>query len=122
MAFGRVALLGDAGHPMLPYLGQGACQAIEDGEAVADALAGAVIDPERGLEIYSRERLQPATQAVVQSMRMSRVAHAQNPAVVALRGALLRRTSTEATLQAARANRRRRTRLHGQQRCKRGRR
>ena len=98
VAFGRVALLGDAGHPMLPYLGQGACQAIEDGEAVADALAGAVVDPERALEIYSRERLQPATMAVVQSMRMSRVAHARNPVVVALRGALLRRTSTEATL------------------------
>jgi 2-polyprenyl-6-methoxyphenol hydroxylase-like FAD-dependent oxidoreductase len=98
VAFGRVALLGDAGHPMLPYLGQGACQAIEDGEAVADALAGAVVDPERALEIYSRERLQPATMAVVQSMRMSRVAHARNSVVVALRGALLRRTSTEATL------------------------
>ena len=98
LAFGRVALLGDAGHPMLPYLGQGACQAIEDGEAVADALADALTDPEHGLETYSRERLQPATQAVVQSMRMSRIAHAQNPVLVALRDALLRRTSTEATL------------------------
>ena len=38
LAFGRVALLGDAAHPMLPSLGQGACQAIEDGEALAAAL------------------------------------------------------------------------------------
>lgn len=98
MAFGRVALLGDAGHPMLPYLGQGACQAIEDGEAVGDALAGAVLDPQRALETYSRDRVQPATQAVAQSMRMSRVAHVRNPMVVALRGALLRRASSEATL------------------------
>jgi salicylate hydroxylase len=37
-ASGRIALLGDAAHPMLQYLAQGACQAIED----ADILAGAL--------------------------------------------------------------------------------
>jgi 2-polyprenyl-6-methoxyphenol hydroxylase-like FAD-dependent oxidoreductase len=35
----RVALLGDAVHPMPAYLAQGACQAIEDAAALADALA-----------------------------------------------------------------------------------
>ncbi|MGH3260929.1 MAG: FAD-dependent oxidoreductase [Trebonia sp.] len=35
----RVAVLGDAAHPMPAYLGQGACQAIEDADALADALA-----------------------------------------------------------------------------------
>jgi 2-polyprenyl-6-methoxyphenol hydroxylase-like FAD-dependent oxidoreductase len=98
MAFGRVALLGDAAHPMLPYLGQGACQAIEDGEALADALAGASDGVEAALRRYSRGRLRPASEAVVQSRRMSRVAHVRNPGAVALRRALLRRTSTEATL------------------------
>ena len=38
-AAGRVALLGDAVHPMPAYLAQGACQAIEDAAALADALA-----------------------------------------------------------------------------------
>jgi len=38
---GRVALLGDAAHAMLPYFGQGAAQAIEDAEALAACLAGA---------------------------------------------------------------------------------
>src|SRR6185369_16441607 len=37
---GRVALLGDAAHAMLPYFGQGAAQAIEDAEALAACLAG----------------------------------------------------------------------------------
>jgi 3-hydroxybenzoate 6-monooxygenase len=35
---GRVALLGDAAHPMLQYLAQGACQAIEDAGTLATAL------------------------------------------------------------------------------------
>ena len=39
-ADGRIALLGDAVHPMPAYLAQGACQAIED----ADALAGVLAD------------------------------------------------------------------------------
>jgi salicylate hydroxylase len=38
---GRVALLGDAAHPMLPHLGQGANQSIEDGMALATILAQA---------------------------------------------------------------------------------
>lgn len=37
---GRLALLGDAAHPMLPHLGQGANQAIEDGVAMAVLLEG----------------------------------------------------------------------------------
>jgi salicylate hydroxylase len=38
-SFGRVALLGDACHPMLPFLAQGAAQAIEDGATLAGVLS-----------------------------------------------------------------------------------
>lgn len=40
MAGGRIALVGDAAHPMLPYLAQGAGMAIEDAVALAEALDG----------------------------------------------------------------------------------
>jgi len=40
MAGERIALVGDAAHPMLPYLAQGAGMAIEDAVALADALDG----------------------------------------------------------------------------------
>ncbi len=52
---GRIALLGDAAHPMLQYLAQGACQAIEDGDALARALAdGRPAD--KALAQYQAER------------------------------------------------------------------
>ena len=38
---GRIALLGDAAHPMLPFMGQGAAMAIEDGVVLGRAFAGA---------------------------------------------------------------------------------
>ena len=52
---GRVTLLGDAAHPMLPYLGQGACQAIEDGAVLATALSAP------GAEARSRSRRSAGT-------------------------------------------------------------
>jgi salicylate hydroxylase len=38
---GRITLLGDAAHPMLQYLAQGACMAIEDAVVLADSVAAA---------------------------------------------------------------------------------
>jgi 2-polyprenyl-6-methoxyphenol hydroxylase-like FAD-dependent oxidoreductase len=52
---GRVALLGDAAHPMGPDLGQGACQAIEDAETLALALVRHA-DPRAALRSYETVR------------------------------------------------------------------
>jgi salicylate hydroxylase len=49
---GPVALLGDAAHPMLPYLAQGAAMAIEDAAVAAQCLARAPDDPTAALRTY----------------------------------------------------------------------
>jgi salicylate hydroxylase len=65
---GRLTLLGDAAHPMLPHLGQGANQSIEDGIALATILARA--DRKTG----------PAALVVYESLRRERVAQVQRGA------------------------------------------
>jgi salicylate hydroxylase len=62
---GRVTVLGDAAHPMLPYLGQGACQAIEDGAVLATALVAEAADPVTGLARYERTRRPRASRVVL---------------------------------------------------------
>jgi salicylate hydroxylase len=64
---GRVTVLGDAAHPMLPYLGQGACQAIEDGAVLATALSAEASDPVTGLARYERTRRPRASLVVLTS-------------------------------------------------------
>ena len=61
---GRVALLGDAAHPMLPFMAQGAAMAVEDGFVLANELAKAN-DVRQGLYAYQQKRLKRT--AVVQA-------------------------------------------------------
>jgi len=58
---GRVALLGDACHPMLPMAAQGAAQAIEDGAALATLLAAMPDDVPGALARYEAVRKPRAT-------------------------------------------------------------
>src|SRR5436309_16107994 len=58
---GRTTLLGDACHPMYPFMGQGAAQAIEDGAALAACLAAGAEDPAAALRHYERRRLPRVT-------------------------------------------------------------
>jgi salicylate hydroxylase len=55
-SLGHTTLLGDACHPMYPFMGQGAAMAIEDGATLAACLR-AVEDPAEGLQQYERLRL-----------------------------------------------------------------
>ena len=64
---GRVTLLGDAAHPMLPFLGQGAGMAIEDALVLARALTVAK-DPVEALARYEAAR-RPRSTLVTQGAR-----------------------------------------------------
>jgi salicylate hydroxylase len=61
-SIGRTTLLGDACHPMYPFMGQGAAQAIEDGATLAACLLAAGNgDPAAALRYYERLRLSRVT-------------------------------------------------------------
>ena len=58
---GRVTLLGDACHPMVPFMAQGAAQAIEDGATLTACLARLGSDVPVALRRYEQLRLPRAT-------------------------------------------------------------
>jgi 3-hydroxybenzoate 6-monooxygenase len=88
---GRLALLGDAAHPMLPYLGQGACQAIEDAAALADALAAcAPCRADGALAEYDRRRAPRAARVLRAARTWGDVCNAEGVAAL-MRNELLRR-------------------------------
>lgn len=60
---GRVTLLGDAAHPMMPTLAQGGCMAIEDGWSIARCIAENANDIATALAAYENER-RPRTSRV----------------------------------------------------------
>lgn len=79
-ARGRVALLGDAAHPMLPYLAQGAGMAIEDAGVLAEELSHAAGSPggviaER-LNRYAARRWQRNARVQARALRNGDIFHA----------------------------------------------
>ena len=76
---GRVTVLGDAAHPMLPYLGQGACQAIEDGAVLATALQAEPDDPQQALTRYERTRRPRASRVVLAARERGQSNHLSSP-------------------------------------------
>ncbi|WP_281356491.1 FAD-dependent monooxygenase [Amycolatopsis anabasis] len=66
---GRLALVGDAAHPMLPYMSQGANQALEDAVVLTDCLGDGSRDPVRSLRHYEALR-KPRTAEVHRQSRI----------------------------------------------------
>ena len=74
-AKGNVALLGDAAHPMLPYLAQGAAMAIEDAEALAKSI-GLQPNVDMALQAYAKARWKRNAQVQIRSQLQGFAFHA----------------------------------------------
>jgi len=75
---GRVLLLGDAAHPILPFLGLGAALAIEDGVVLARAL-GTVPDLVGALDAYHAARLDRVETVRTQTLRQGAMIQSADP-------------------------------------------
>lgn len=80
---GRVVLLGDAAHPVLPYLAQGAALAIEDAAALAASLASAPYDPADAFTRYAHERRDRAWRVQREARLLGSLYHLRGPARLA---------------------------------------
>ncbi|QLY33325.1 FAD-dependent monooxygenase [Nocardia huaxiensis] len=81
---GPVTLIGDAAHPMLTSLSQGASSAIEDAVVLGHELATAT-NPRAGLRSYENARRERTRRLVADSRRLSQLEQLQNPLAVRLR-------------------------------------
>ena len=75
--FDRVTLLGDAAHPTLQYLAQGACMAMEDAVTLGQALRVNDNDFAQAFALYQRSRVARTARIVLSAREMGRIFHAR---------------------------------------------
>ncbi len=74
---GRATLLGDAAHPTLQYLAQGACMALEDAVTLGEALRVCDDDFAKAFDLYQRSRVARTARIVLSAREMGRIFHAK---------------------------------------------
>jgi len=79
MARGRVALLGDAAHPMRPYLAQGAGMAIEDAQVLGQCLSEETVSVAERLQAFAEQRWARNARVQARAIRNGRIFHAAGP-------------------------------------------
>lgn len=77
---GRVTLLGDAAHPMLQYLAQGACMASEDAVCLAEKVAAQPDDLASAFEAYVQQRYLRTARVQIMARVYGDFYHARGPA------------------------------------------
>ncbi len=75
--YGRATLLGDAAHPTLQYLAQGACMALEDAVTLGEALRVHEGRFEQAFALYEKSRVARTARIVLSAREMGRIFHAQ---------------------------------------------
>lgn len=79
-AQGRIALLGDAAHPMRPYLAQGAGMAIEDAQQLVASLLAQPAHVPAALAHYAQTRWQRNARVQARAIRNGQIFHLRGPA------------------------------------------
>jgi 3-hydroxybenzoate 6-monooxygenase len=90
-----ITLLGDAAHPMLQYIAQGACQAIEDAECLADALACRPGDVDAAFRAYQHERIPRTARVQLTARQFGDIIHGGGDAVHRRNAVLAQRASDD---------------------------
>jgi 2-polyprenyl-6-methoxyphenol hydroxylase-like FAD-dependent oxidoreductase len=92
---GRVALLGDAAHPMMQYFAQGACMALEDAVCVSHMLGTCTHDPGRALAAYQSHRVVRTARVQLQSRAIGEHIYHPAGAHAKVRNAIMSAKSSE---------------------------
>jgi salicylate hydroxylase len=92
---GRVALLGDAAHPMMQYMAQGACMAMEDAVCLAQSMEAHGGGIEAALAAYNATRALRTARVQLQSRAIGEHVYHPAGAHAALRNAVMRAKSQE---------------------------
>jgi len=85
----RVALLGDAAHPMLQYFAQGACMAMEDAVCLSAELEGNEVSIESALLAYNSKRALRTARVQLQSREIGQHIYHPSGAHARLRNAMM---------------------------------
>ena len=92
---GRVTLLGDAAHPMLQYMAQGACMAMEDAVCLSHTMAEYPDDLDKALEAYRSRRVLRTARVQLQSRAMGEHVYHPAGAHAALRNEIMRSKTSD---------------------------
>ena len=88
-----MTLFGDAAHPIVPFLGQGGCMAIEDSYTFALLLNKLDMNIPMAQKIYSKLRIVRNNKIARMSLQQARLNHIKNYYLASLRNIMMKKTN-----------------------------
>jgi 3-hydroxybenzoate 6-monooxygenase len=92
---GRVTLLGDAAHPMMQYMAQGACMAMEDAVCLSHMMGRYPDEPEQALRAYQSQRVVRTARVQLQSRAVGEHIYHPAGAHALVRNAIMRAKTSD---------------------------
>lgn len=90
ISYKNLTLLGDAAHPIVPFIGQGGCLALEDAYAFGNLLIKYHADIKKAQKAYENIRIKRIKAVTNLSLRQGYLNHISNPFVIFLRNCVMR--------------------------------